>query len=238
MKSALLFSVLVLSLHAHALTFNDGGPEPAVEPVALDAAYIPEGFDSNDKTQIVVEGWFTSSCYRFGNARVQIDNASKTIKIAPIAFVYGGTCLDVMVPFHTTIDIGVVKPGKYRVVEIVGGKTIGQMPVAEARTEAADDFLYASVSQAFLDVAGRTPRVVLAGEFNNTCMEMADIKTFVQGNTIVVLPIAKMNNRGLCKPGRAPFQHVIPVEVHRSGRYLLHVRSLNGNAINMLVDVP
>jgi hypothetical protein len=210
--------------------------EPRPVEVPLERAYIPRGFDANDQAQMVVEGWFRDSCYRFGTAQIKVDYTNKTIKVRPIALLYGGICLDVMVPFQKTIDLGMLPPGRYSVSQTNGG-SLGEVTVSPSMTNEPDDYLYASVSQAYLDVKNGGERIVLAGEYSNTCMRMVDIKVTVEPSVIVVQPITKLIAGDNCRRGRFPFEEVVNIRVLRAGRYLLHVRSMNGNAINSLVDI-
>ena len=209
-------------------------PEPT--PIPLDHAYVPAGFDGNDQVQLVVEGWFRASCYRLGHVQVSVDFDRHVIKLSPIGLMYGGMCLDVMVPFYKTVELGILPPGRYSVVQTLGG-TLTEINVAPSTTGDPDDYLYASVSQAYLDADGSQSRIIISGEFSNSCMVMDEIKVTTEPEVIVVQPITKLKASDTCRRGRFPFEKVVPVKVPRPGRYLLHVRAMNGNAVNSLVDI-
>jgi hypothetical protein len=58
-----------------------------------------------------------------------------------------------------------------------------------------------------------------------------------QTNVLVVLPIAKQFSNVDCKAGRFPFKIEKPLPTLQPGKYLLHVRSMNGQAINKLFEI-
>jgi hypothetical protein len=74
----------------------------------------------------------------------------------------------------------------------------------------------------------------LEGRFTNSCMVWEDLKVQDNGKTVNVLPIMKLEGTN-CVAGEFPFKKTIALpESIVAGRHLLHVRSLNGNAVNHL----
>ncbi|NBW99597.1 hypothetical protein EBR03_08505, partial [bacterium] len=58
---------LVSFLMAGGLVFADTNPNaPKTVETALTKAYIPLGFDDNDRIQIAVAGTFKNTCYKVG----------------------------------------------------------------------------------------------------------------------------------------------------------------------------
>lgn len=211
--------------------------EPQKVGATYSKVYVPVGFDSNDHVQIVGEGIFENACYRPAPTEISVNEATKEITLGPVAYKYQGFCMQVVLPFERTIDVGILKTGTWKVLQKGDGKVIAEIDVKTAQNLAPDDFLYAPVSQAFLRQSKSRVSVFVTGQFPNSCFEMDKMKVTTSDDTIVVQPIAKMNSATDCKEGAFGFQKAVSVPNLKPGRYLLHVRSLNGNAINQLVNV-
>ncbi len=209
--------------------------EPTQEAVTFAKVYVPVGFDSNDHVQFVGEGMFANTCYRPASVTVAVDNMSKTIKVGPVAYKYNGFCLQVILPFDRTIDVGVISAGTWQVVQ-ADNKQIGQIKVAPALTADPDDYLYAPISQAYIHETTGKEELMLNGSFPSSCMTMKEVKFDVQGDVIVVQPIAQMA-AGTCTGPAVPFTQVVQLGSIKAGRYLLHVRSINAQAINTMIDI-
>src|SRR5690606_29287612 len=107
------------------------------------------GFDSNDHVQFVGEGLFRNTCYRPATPFAMVDHDRKQIRVGPVAYEYNGLCMQVILPFERVIDVGILKPGAYEVIQEPDGRLLGTIPVKVARSADPDDHLYAPVSQAF-----------------------------------------------------------------------------------------
>jgi hypothetical protein len=209
--------------------------EPTTEAVLFSKIYAPVGFDSNDHVQFVGEGMFSNTCYRPATVTVAVDNAKKIIKVGPVAYKYNGLCLQVILPFDRTVDVGVLSAGTWAVVQL-DNKQIGQIKVAPALTADPDDYLYAPISQAYVHETNGKEELMLNGSFPNSCMTMQDVKFNVSDDVIVVQPIAQMA-AGPCTGPAVPFTQVVQLGAIKAGRYLLHVRSMNAQAINTMIDL-
>ena len=199
--------------------------------------YVPDGFDNNDNVQIVGEGLFSNSCYRHVKTTVRVDHDAKTIHLGPVAYKYPGYCLQVVLPFDRVVDVGILQEGKYTVLREGNNQVIGQVAVHATTSKEPDDYMYAPISQAFFQSRGMLNKVYIVGDFPLSCMKMKEIKTQVQPDVLVVLPIAEIDSSIPCVEGRYHFETSADVGFMKPGRYLLHVRSMNGKAINNLVDV-
>lgn len=211
--------------------------DPVKIPAFYEKAYVPEGFDSNDQVEFVGEGLFSNTCYRPAETNVSVNHEKKTILVGPAAYQYAGFCLQVILPFDRVINAGLLKPGTYQVIQEINGAQLGQVNVKEAKTESADEFLYAPISQAFFRNSGMTSEIYLTGEFKNSCLSLDKVAVSVQKDVIVVQPIAKIDDNGNCQEGRFHFEELVKIDTLRKGRYLLHVRSMNAKSVNSLVDV-
>ena len=238
MSRLALYALSLLFCFTASLKAN-ASPEPVRVGATFSNVYIPEGFDSNDHVQIVGEGLFRNTCYRPAPGSLKVDESTKTISVGPVAYEYSGFCLQVILPFNRVVDVGILKPGTWQVVQTAGPtvQQLGEIHVVPALTNSPDDFLYAPISQAFFQQNGLMSDVFLTGEFHSSCMALETVKTSVQKDVLVLQPIAKMASGPGCKDGTFAFSKKVELGFVPKGHYLLHVRSMNGNAINTLVSV-
>ncbi len=210
---------------------------PQLKASMLETGYIPDGFDSNDQVQFVIEGTYHDTCSKSAGTRFTVNPSSKTIQVAPYEYRYTGPCLDMLVPHNEVVNLGVVQPGKYQILQ-TGGRALGTLNVNLARSGVADDYLYAPISQAYVRKVNGRVAMTLSGVFTNSCMQVKKIVANVQSNVVTVQPLALLLPTATnCIIGRFPFEETTYLPMQRSGRYLLHVRSLNGEAINTLFDL-
>ncbi len=223
---------------------------PTKVAVDLGTAYIPQGFDSNDNVQLVVEGIFENTCFRQAPTRAVVDPVTRELKLYPQAYYYDGFCLQMVVPYNQTLDIGLVPAGQYQVMDMTGGsprfasgpstrgRSLGMMTVDQATRAEADDYLYAPVDQAFVDTQGTDGKQVLhlTGNFTLSCAGIKEVKVSMQDKVMVVLPITEIR-QGQCQSGSYPFHQTLELPAGVKSRTLIHVRSLNGKALNVLNDL-
>ena len=229
-------SMSLLFLATTATASMLASTEPTKVTATFNKVYVPGGFDSNDNVQIVGEGMFKSTCYRHAETSVRVDEATHTIYLGPVAYEYAGLCLQVILPFERVVDVGILKTGNWKIVQGDGTQKLGEVNIKKALSDSPDDYLYAPISQAFFQQTGGVSQIFLTGDFPNECMSMDDIKVTLEKDVIVVQPIVKMESRASCKNGKFPFAQSVSVDLIPAGRYLLHVRSMNGHAVNSLVD--
>jgi hypothetical protein len=219
---------------------KDFQPELIVD--APENVFAPYGFDNNDNSQIVIYGNLIDTCHKTGPIQMRVDQSRKVILLRNQIYYYPGCwCADVLTPYTQTINLGVLKTGAY---EVVVEKSDGSMekvasfPVTASMSSSPDDFLYAPVDHVhFNKKSGDSPNeVTLTGTFRNTCMKLRDIKVNYRPNHVIeILPIAEMADKN-CEKAEKPFKASIPLKAN-SGRALIHVRSLNGQSINQVVEL-
>jgi len=209
--------------------------------VPLSKAFIPVGFDSNDRVQVTVEGTFPNTCYKVGPYSVQKDESAKAIRIQQTAYKYTGTCLMVQVPFVQTIEMGLLREGGWAIIDAGSEVNLGTLPVEVAKTESPDEFLYAPVGEAnvFKDPTTNKTSLGLNGTFTDRCTTLKEVRVQYYPGVVVVLPIAEHNVAGReCGPQMTRFTHTLELKDGLEGVALLHVRSMNGQAINKVVEFP
>jgi hypothetical protein len=238
MKLGTLFYTLSLALLVNASAATAlASTSPVIVNSNFHTGYLPDGFDTNDSVEIVGEGLLNNSCYRAANVDVNVDHATMRIELSPKAYFYDSLCLQVLIPYHQVISLGILNAGRYTVSDTVRKLDLGEINVRLATSSSPDDFLYAPVSQAFFKYESGSAFVTISGEFTNSCMRLSQVLMSVQPKVITVQPIMEMEEGVLCADGMFPFERKVQVSgLSPKQRYLLHVRALNGKSINNLIQ--
>jgi hypothetical protein len=234
MKSVFVFA-LTLGLLAGAGASADGGEMsgPMVAPFAR--VYLPIGFDSNDRSEIIVEGVFPGSCYRVDDPVVLVSQSLHEIRIQAKGWKIDGYCFMMPTPFMQVINLGVMPVGRYDIKTWMGAQTYGTLTVAIPRSTVQDDYMYASVNQASLQEVNGVASVLVSGTIPSGCSKIHDVIISEQTNVIVVQPVLEHIAAACGSP--QPFQVSTALRVGLHGRYLIHVRSAAGTAFNTIVNI-
>lgn len=204
---------------------------PTVEQVPIGIAFLPQGFDDNDNVQVTFEGEFPSSCYKVGPTKLSLNG--NVIEVTQTAYKYQGPCLDMIVPFYITVDAGILKAGRYTVADSKSGAKLGELPIAISKTPGADDYLYAPITDADIE----NNFLILKGVIRDRCTVLNKVLVRNVGNVIEALPIAERLTGIKCERGYYPFKTRVELPGVLHGHFLLHVRSLEGRAINKVLDI-
>ncbi len=221
--------------------------DPLEVKASVSKIYIPQGFDDNDNVEVILRGAFPDTCHRVGKSSAVVDKLTKTVSVQASAFKYPGkACTQSIMPFIETVKLGVLPEGTY---QLSYGEKESQInasfSVERRKTESPDDFLYATVENASLDVNPESGKqaLKLRGQFPFFfigCMVMKEVRTTLDSNNIlVVLPIAELVNDETCQsqPADRSFEYTAGLSAPVQGEGLVHVRTLNGNSVNNLIDV-
>jgi hypothetical protein len=252
MVSSLVMAAPVFA--APELVTNDASAnvEIPVEQV-LSPAF---GFDDNDQVMVVLHGWLPNACYSLADSRVEREADSHRMKIHQFATLRGdGICatdsgtpgkkmpehLLLAVPFNQEVPIGRLPVGDYQFqIESRQSTPMRALTVSKALTPSVDSLPYAMVSGASVaDItqAGKEVEVTVSGLLNSTCTEVADeIEVKKVGDVFVVLPTLRVKE-GACAQVLLPFERKVKLGKPEAGRYLVHVRSMNGRAVNKVIEV-
>lgn len=207
--------------------------------------FTPVGFDSNDNAQVVVAGTFPNTCYKVGEPSVSVDRANKKIYVQDKAFYHKGLCLYMLVPYHKTVSLGVMDQGDYEVMlgsqsEPAAAVKTGELSVVKATNPSPDDYLYAPVEEAALTkLANGDLSLTLKGTFTKSCYQVKEVKVTTMtspNNMIIVQPVAEEDGSA-CKDDEKGFETQVVIPNAPTGRTLLHVRILNGQAINRVLNL-
>ena len=235
MKTKLIIAaILAAPIMAFAVDVIDYAPATVFAPI---------GFDSNDNAQLILDGTFPNTCYKVGEANVKVDKTHMRIEVRDTALHYkGGVCLYMLVPYFKTVNLGVLSEGKYELVVMAKDGTAtraGSMDVSKATTTEPDDYLYAPVEEATMDQAGTEPLLTIRGSFTKSCYRIKEVRvmTFTTPNSMIeVLPIAEEDG-SVCRDEQRSFEEKVVIKNAPTGRTLLHIRSLNGQAVNRVLNM-
>ena len=228
-----------LTLVAAFLSYAAVASLPGNVSVDLEGAYVPIGFDDNDRSQVVVKGTFSNACYKIAEPQVRVDSQSRSIYIDQRAYIYDFICLQIIMPFTQVVDLGILPVGNFTLKDKSSGKTLGTLPVLRAKGAEPDDYLYAPIADASIKTEGANATLTLEGDFTDRCMKLKEVLVHYYRDVIVVQPVAEMlGTPSGCGHELVKFQWEGPLEPGLHGTQLLHVRTMNGQAINRIVGFP
>jgi hypothetical protein len=169
-----------------------------------------------------------------------VDPETRSVYIQQQAYLYKGVCLQILVPFTQTIDLGIVKFGDYKITDASNKSVLGEMKIDKATKSEPDEFLYAPMSDAYItsDTLHGNHTLVLKGAFSDRCTLFEDVRINYTQDVIVVQPIVKHIAVRGCGAVKTRFVKTVELKQDLKGTYLLHVRSMDGQAINKMVDLP
>ena len=177
-----------------------------------------------------------------------IDAANKKITITAEAYFYpGAVCAHMMVPFIKSVELkGVLAAGTYK-IEIAKRPNAETSPltITKATRPEADDYLYAAVQSAGIEEKQNGQRdLVLRGQHPyllQGCVKFDQVKTYLSpSKVLVVQPITRIENNSAECIGDVNnrFEYRAPLTtVLTRGEYVMHVRVLDGNSVNQLLDI-
>src|SRR3989338_3709700 len=206
---------------------------PQFKEVTLMAehVFVPQGFDSNDNSEVVVTGWYPNPCYEW--SRVILDKTAEGVEISLKAFVKQGldrVCIDMAVPYMESVKLGSLQEGKSR---LFVGALNTEMVVAKSDSASIDDHLYGQVRRVRAD----EKTLVLEIENPSSCIELDHIESIFNGkDTCSILPIMRQITKACPRDPRTfEYRFTIPEECLQGDKVLFHVRSLEGKAVNFLL---
>lgn len=243
LKTTLGFlTVGMLAGSTFAFAVNQDNPLlPVVIKIKPDHVFIPPGFDSNDNAQLVVTGDLQDTCHKQGRTQVRVDEGEKKIYVTQEAFKYNSAwCADLPANYVETVNLGVVKEGKYEVLVNDGNdkpvKT-GEMNIAAAKSPEPDADTYAPVEEVVISNVDGKRELTLRGTLQSRCTKLTDVKILERAPGVIeVLPITDLKEGMRCTRERADYEKTVALpEVN--GPTLVHIRSLAGGSVNRVLNL-
>ncbi len=234
----LILSSLLLALAAFA-------DSPASQVIKIEKSYVPIGFDDNDRIQVVVSGVLPNTCYKLDQASASVSYTDNSVTLEQKVLQYPGVCIPTLVPFAKVVELGILREGNYTLNDKTSGEVVGKLQVTRSSKLEADDFLYAPIGDAYVvqkEVANSTEskkcKLHLTGSFSDRCTRLKIVHIHYYPELIIVQPIAeRIGGKRDCKPNKTRYSWQGELQNGLTGNYLLHVRSMNGEAVNKIVDL-
>ena len=229
----LMKQIIALSLIG---SFALAAPVKRIIPVSN--IYSPEGFDSNDNVEIILEGFLPNLCYKSPSHSIEIDKDVINIKVEALVHDNEGiACAEMIVPFLEKVEVGVMDKGNYKI--LVNGespwKKEGSIKVNESISDAIDDSVYANVNYIEKDDDSRI--VKLKGYNPSDCFVLDKIDVVDNKKDVYsVLPQMKQIS-DFCPMKMIPFEYEMEVPKSlKQDQVLLHVRVMDGKSVNSLFN--
>lgn len=224
--------------------------------ISIQNIFVPSvGFDGNDEVEVTVDGIIPNYCLTIGRTEVFFDSNRKYFIIKQYAVPRMITqCgekksegfqdyLSVPYAFSRTLVVGRHLPeGLYTVQHKIEGQVLHerQFQVAVASSDSIDNMPYAPVTNVFIpELIEETSNaeIILTGIFNTSCVDVGETVVQRLGDVIVILPKLKVLSEQNCVHKKRPLQKIVGMGELKEGRYLIHVRSQSGFAVNRVFSV-
>jgi len=223
-KWMLVAMCLVFSAAAHARGF-----------IKTENVFVPNGFDDNDEVQVIADGYLENPCQKISESTVKKDLHAKRIVVEVKAIMETVFCnWDFRVPFTRVLSLGQMPEGDYTVMT-EDGKIVEKLSVARAKSSSPDDKLYAPVDRVRVKLNQNGEfEAIIEGRFPDDCSTIGELELTNSGKTLEILPlmVREKKHPGQCEPRQVPFEATKILPSLKPGKYLVHVRSLNGQSEN------
>lgn len=224
--------------------------------IPVDTLLAPvQGFDENDDVQVVLHGHLPNSCYRLHHSQVDRGSQPGEFKVKQFAAKRtDGVCgndhsmpehYKLAAPFTNVVSIGSLPSGTYDFNYTLNGDRVGKrlLTVGTANQAREDDYPYAAVSSvSTADVIHKEQgiRVTLSGVLTSSCsyLDTKNIQIEKLNDVYVVKPVLRIKTGVMCIQSLTPFSRTVELgSNHQVGDFLIHVRSMNGMAVNKVVEI-
>jgi hypothetical protein len=212
---------------------------PVTAAIPVTHIYAPQGFDSNDPSEVIITGYLPDLCYRAPSTYSQVSGQTIQIQAEALRPSQNALCPLVAMPLLEAVQVGVLEKGEYGIVVNQPGSNpvTSSIYIEEARGKGVENSVYANTGS--VDRIPGTRAVILTGINPVNCYELDQIRYISNGkDTYTVLPIMKQSN-ATCesRPTAFSYQWDVPTELSAiEPMPLLHVRVMNGKSINKLFD--
>lgn len=226
--------------------------EIKIVEVPIVAAMAPvDGYDDNDDVQVALYGQLPNGCYTLAETTIEPTPHGFRIHqfavkhLDAICFQSGSRIpphLLALVPYQTDVSLGRLKPGTYDIETTDAREQINHrvIRVDEARSPRVDEVPYAAVTQVQapdLVVEDEAIVITIFGLLGSSCTELNPvIDVDLIDDVYVVKPTVRSKRGVACLPMRPPFMTKVTAGRAKAGYSLVHVRSLNGRALNHIVE--
>lgn len=206
--------------------------------------FVPMGYDNNDRHVVMtVVGWMPNACYQPDTFTYEIKGKELLLKQSILDVRKPGeVCSQTRTLFINDVDLGVVDhPNKkFDLIDPVGLKTVGVLPIAESPTTDVDSAHYVSVTDARINYDSMLSKwvVTVIGRWDPACFKEKPFGLDVDedNQVLVVRPVLeRLEKVGPCTL-QTRYVRTQDLGFSPKGLWLLHVRSIQGIGKHELVD--
>ncbi len=95
----------------------------------IDGVYVAATYTDNQHVQFISVGFYPNTCFHVADAEIKIDRSAKNIFVTPQAYYYGGYCLDMIIGYQQTLELGLLAAGEYKIYEANQKRFLGTLHV-------------------------------------------------------------------------------------------------------------
>lgn len=211
---------------------------PVSKQVPVKNIFVPQGFDNNDNVELVVTGYLPNLCHKSPKVTTEIIDNKVSVKLTSLYYQDSNPyCPEMVVPFKKVVELGAMPKGNFKIVVNEDSKweKSDELVVKAAVDNNIDNYQYAYVEEIQQNIEKDV--LTLRGYNPSDCYELSDVTYISNGeDTYSVLPRMK-KVRDFCPMKMMPFSISwrLPKELDAK-KVLLHVRTLNGNSINKIIN--
>lgn len=229
-----IFSLSLICLLGCAATYAASFAEVSIN---ADGIYVPDGFDANDYSEVALTGALPNSCYSRPRAIAKLEGSEIKINVVATKNLDAKFCMQMEVPFVAVAPIGHLAAKRYAITANNGPHQLtSSLKVNEPESTDVDNYVYAHIES--VSKIDGTRKVVLTGTNPSDCLELKNISFIVneKNNTVSVLPIMQQI-RTSCPQMPSNFKYTVRVPHSvQEDKVMLHIRSMDGHAINYLFE--
>jgi len=209
----MLCRLFLIPLVLVSTTFAAEAEKGKAVEIAVSKIYVPEnGYDDNDRIEMVVEGELPNACYTLTQTVIDKTQEKGTFHIRQMAWRrLSGPCrsgneLD-PIPFAQPVSLGNLGAGPYKIVyKGDSGASEQGFTVEEAKSGHVDNYFYAIVTQINSEDfyrEGSPIKISLRGLIPSTCLELdSTVKAEVQKDVLLISPAIRRNDHHSRATGR------------------------------------
>lgn len=243
MKSRIMLLICAVSIFGAVSHAKDDRLKPTEVVLQPKYAFFPPGFDSNDNAQVVISGYMPNTCFKALPPEVTVNRQDKKVVVKNKALFFSGCfCLEVLVPYNHVIDLNVLEAGGYAFVTTDDrGREIpwGAINIAQATGLGPDNSPYAPIdSISAVEVSPGNFDLEIKGHYLSRCMTHKEISVLKRANNIIeVLPYIDIATNSWCRDPGDPFEFKVHLGTDLNAATLIHVRALNGQSFNQVINL-
>jgi len=222
--------LLLLSTVAFAQTQTEIVNSP------VDHLYVPDGFDDNDSSEVIVTGFFPNTCHSRNTVNVSMQEGNVIdIQVTAVSNkTVARNCIDMVIPYKEVVSLGSLPTGQYTVR--VNQKLSEKLQIHDAINNVIDDYIYAAIDDVEKQPNGD---YFLQGWRYSNCVVVDKVLVYSNEKDIIsLLPVLKQVS-DFCPMKGMPIQYKVKLDFSsmKTTKPLLYVRTMDGKSYNTIVDL-